>query len=186
LICVIGFAIWQVLKPEESTANQTATTWNSSSAPGANEVKPDASNVSGSFTKKILDLETYLSSNPNDTTHIIMLARLYQDGHKPEKAVHMYQKVLSLHKTNPQLWLDLTNSYGMLGNWTAAAKTCEDMLVVFPENTSAMYNLGAIYANQGNKSAAIMWWNKVLQFEKNDAHVKHLAQQGLTKLAASK
>ena len=186
LISVVGFTIWQVSKSEESSINQTGNTWNSSSASNiATEVKPDASNVSGSFTKKMLDLETYLSKNPNDTTHIIMLARLYQDGHKPDKDVYMYQKLLALHKTNPQLWLDLTNSYGMIGNWTAAAKICEDMLVLFPENTSAMYNLGAIYANQGNKSAAILWWNKVLQFEKDDAHVKHLAQQGLTKLASS-
>jgi cytochrome c-type biogenesis protein CcmH/NrfG len=81
--------------------------WQASPSESSSSVKPDASNVSGSFTKKMLDLETYLSKNPSDTTHIIMLARLYQDGHKPEKAVEMYQKVLALHKTNSQLWLDL-------------------------------------------------------------------------------
>lgn len=186
LICVIGFAVWQVTKPEKNLLLEDSQNWNMKSVPGDTDTKPDASNVSVDFTKKILDLETYLHSNPTDTTHMIMLARLYQDGHKPEKAVEMYQNVLELHKSNAQIWLDLINSYGMIGNWTDAAKTCESMLIQFPDNTAAMYNLGAIYANQGNNSGAVLWWNKIVQLEKIDEHVKHLAQQGLTKIAASK
>jgi len=141
-------------------------------------VTPSADNVHPNFLKQAADLETYLVTNPTDTTHIAMLARLYQDGHKPDKAAIYFEQLLSLQTQNPQHWLDLITVYGTLSHWKKAEDTCVRMLKFFPKNLSAKYNLGAIYANQNKLLDAKKIWNEVVA-NKSDDHVIHLARQGL-------
>ena len=184
ILILAGVTFWQVTKSDEVMKPTTTQAWSSKAIPGQAAEQPNANNVSESFAKQVLDLETYLSTNPSDTTHLLMLARLYQDAHQAPKAIQTYEKLVSIQKNNPQVWLDLINTYGMNQNWEGAKKTCERMLLIFPNNYMAMYNLGAIYANQAQFKQAELWWKKVLAAKPTDDHVLHLTQDGLKQLAS--
>src|SRR5690606_30006753 len=56
---------------------------------------------------------------------------------------------------------DLANVYAGLARWEDARDVSERMLERFPDDPSAMYNLGAIAANQGDLDEARRWWTPV-------------------------
>ena len=175
ILLVIAVFVWRMYQTDETLVRVNNKDWPSEIN---TSVTPSADNVHPNFLKRAADLETYLVKNPTDTTHIAMLARLYQDGHKPEKAVIYFEQLLSLQTQNPQHWLDLITVYGTLSHWKKAEDTCVRMLKFFPKNLSAKYNLGAIYANQNKLLDAKKIWNEVVA-NKSDDHVIHLARQGL-------
>jgi tetratricopeptide (TPR) repeat protein len=175
ILLVIAVFIWRMYQPDETLIRTNNKEWASESS---TSVTPNADNVHPNFLKQAADLETYLVTNPTDTTHIAMLARLYQDGHKPDKAAIYFEQLLGLQTQNPQHWLDLVTVYGTLSQWKKAEDTCIRMLTYFPHNLSAKYNLGAIYANQNKLVEAKKIWNEVAASQ-SDEHVIHLARQGL-------
>ncbi len=154
--------------------------------PATNDTTPSAQNVSHDIKMEIKTLETYVSSHPSDTTHVIRLARLYQDSHEPGKASGLYEQYLkSNKKSGIQPWLDLTNCYGELNQWDKALETTKRTLKKFPGNPSTLYNQGAIYANMGKYNEAKQSWEKVLK-TKASSEVMHLAKESLKKLKTSK
>ncbi|TNE70586.1 hypothetical protein EP331_11830 [bacterium] len=146
---------------------------------------PNAGNVSGSFQKQVLDLETYLAEHPQDTTHLVLLAHLYQDAHQPQKASPFYKRLLAIQKKNTQHWLDYITVLGEEQKWNEAESVCLEMLGLF-DDESAKYNLGAIYANQGRFADAKKTWEEILISGKADSHVTHLVSDGLKQLAQMK
>jgi len=147
-------------------------------------IKPSADNVSDSYRNQVHELEAYLDEHPADTVHIIRLARLYQNGHQPEKAAPLFKSYLGKNPTDSQTWLDLASCYGKSGNWEGAMNATQQLLKLEPDNASAMYNLGAIYANQGNNAEALKWWNKVLETGE-DQHLIDITKQSVEKLKNS-
>jgi hypothetical protein len=56
------------------------------------------------------------------------------------------------------------------------------MLEHYPDDPSAMYNLGAIFANQGQANEARAWWTRVR--DSDDAQLAEQATGSLAQLAS--
>ena len=188
IVVLIGsfFIIQYVLNNESQNTVSSETTMTTAPAmPASNDTTPSAQNVAHNFKMELKSLADYVSKHPEDTTHVLRLARLYQDSHEPAKAAPLYERYLKANKKSGlQPWLDLTNCYGETNNWKQALEVTKRILVRFPDNPSTLYNQGAIYANMGQFEDAKKSWNKVLK-TKAPAEVRHLAQQSLKKLEQS-
>jgi len=143
---------------------------------------PDGDNIAPSFHVEMEALKKRLAETPRDTTALIRLARLKQDGHQIEEAVTLYRRYLDLHPAGRQAWLDLTRCYGELERWPEALVATQSLLRQYPDDPSALYNLGAIYANTGRSGEARTTWERVAG---QDGHptMKTMAQEALRRLA---
>ncbi len=113
---------------------------------------------------------------PTDTMLLNHLAQVLHDANRLEEALVYYKRVLEVSPTNSQTWLDLANVYGALEDWENALAASHSLLEIDPDNPSAMYNLGAIHANQANIDGAILWWKRVRDQQKNPALAQQAAQ----------
>ncbi len=143
---------------------------------------PGANNVSHTFRVRTETLRRQIEEMPSDTTAILELAHLLDDAHQTEEAVQYYNKYLNVSRMNPQVWLDLTNCYARLEQWDKAIATSKALLEVFPKHPAAMYNLGAIFANQGDDDEALRWWLQV-QAQQEDPDLALKAQHSLLQLS---
>lgn len=125
--------------------------------------QPDADNVTPGYLEQVARLESYLADNPEDTTHLLRLARIYHDGHQPVSAAVYYERLLDVNPDNRQVWLDLANCYAESMQWEKALGTTRAMLDRFPDDGEALYNLGAVYANLGKGEQAADVWNDMLE-----------------------
>jgi tetratricopeptide (TPR) repeat protein len=144
--------------------------------------EPDASNVAPTMQSQLEALRKRVVNQPEDTTHVIRLARLLQDAHKPEEAATYYRHYLALHPGNYQAWLDMTRCLGQSQLWSQAEKAVMDMLERYPDDPSALYNLGAVYANVSRNLEAHDIWSRIIEMDKNP-EVTLLSQRSLTRLA---
>lgn len=141
---------------------------------------PDGNNVSNQFSEQLSEFEQYLAENPEDTTHLLRIARLLQDGHRPSEAAGYYERLLKLNPGDRQSWLDLSNCFAAFGNWEKAEAATYDMLDEFPGDEEARYNLGAIYANTGKEKQAREIWNGLLDASNDE--VARIAGESLALL----
>jgi len=184
IILVTGSVfVFQALHNQSGTSSEmTYDTTNSYPMPAVSDTTPSAANVAQQVKMEISELDKYVSSHPSDTTHVLRLARLYQDSHQPAKAIPLYERYLKMNKeSGVQPWLDLTNCYGATKNWTKALDATKRTLKQFQNNPSALYNQGAIYANMGKYEKARSVWKKVLKTHAT-ADVMNITRQSLQKL----
>lgn len=147
-----------------------------------NSGTPSAENVASSYYQTVTELEGYLSSHPTDTTHVLRLARLYHEGHQPEKASEWYEKYLELKPHDIQTHLDLANTYGESGLWDQALSVTEKLLVLEPENGEGLYNKAAILANQGNFEQAKIIWEQIVSLD-IDSGITEMAKNSIERLS---
>lgn len=150
-------------------------------APSPTDTAPSANNVSSQYQAEIDALTNRLKEVPNDTTHLLRLAVLYQDGHQAKKAIPLYERYLKRHPGNHQAWLDLTSCYGNVSDWNNALNTSKRMLSRFPDDSFGLYNLGAIYANMGRTKEARSEWSRIITLNTN-ANVVAMATKSLNQL----
>lgn len=187
-VTLSAFAIFAFLYTKGNNASVSPpTSWTNaeqdSDAAGISVTEePSADNVSTSYFDKVEQLENYLSNNPEDTTHILRLARLYQEGHQAEKASVWYEKYLTLVPTDIQSLLDLANTYGEAGNWDGALEVTDRLLKIEPNNGKALYNKAAIHANMGQFDEAKSAWELIVTNNDDDELVR-LSNQALDKLS---
>jgi len=139
--------------PLDGAALSGATT---ASSPG-----PDKSNVSEQFHRELAALEQQLAATPDDLNVLGRLAVMHRSAHQPAQAAAYYERYLVLDPINRQMRLDLAQSYAAMQRWEDALKVCLSLLEIDPDDPVAMYNIGAIQANQGDLSEARTWWEKV-------------------------
>jgi tetratricopeptide (TPR) repeat protein len=142
---------------------------------------PTGENLAPSYHVEVEALTRRLEEAPQDTTMLLRMARLKHDGHRTQEAITYYRRYLDLHPEGRQAWLDLTQCYGELQQWDDAETATEDMLRYFPDDSGALYNLGAIYANTGRTSEARATWEKVVARDA-DPEMKTLAENALKRL----
>jgi len=172
----------KIEKQQEALSSWTNNNSVESSSEFTRSETPSAENVATSYFEKVNQLETYLETNPNDTTHILRLARLYQEGHQPVKASAWYEKYLVLQPNDIQSLLDLANTYGEFGNWDKALSVTDKLLVIEPENGKALYNKAAIHANLGNLDEATELW-KLIVAQNVDQELVKLSSDALEKIS---
>lgn len=182
IVFVVAWFVWQT--PDTSSSNgarHPEITGVGENLNRASEFEPDAFNVTPSAQNQLESLRKRVVETPDDTTHLFRLARLLQDAHKPEEAARNYRHYLALHPDNYQAWLDMTQSFGQAKLWAEAQEAVTDMLAKYPDDPSALYNLGAVYANLGQMEEARMTWQKTIDQNK-DGEVTILAQSSLQRL----
>ena len=82
-------------------------------------------------------------------------------AHQPAKAIPYLERYTAINQTNREVWLQLVTAYGALDNWGKALEATMAILASWPDDPEAMYNVGAIHANQGDYEEARRWWEKV-------------------------
>ncbi len=191
LFMIAGFVafviIWFAVRtPEVEEAAWTANPAHAGIAQASSsgdDFEPDGTNVNPNTHSQLESLRKRVVDTPDDTTHIFRLARLLQDSHKPDEAARNYRHYLALHPDNYQAWLDMTQSFGQAQQWDDALKAVEDMLKKYPEDASALYNKGAIYANLNRYDEAEQVLQVVIEQNKSP-EVTALAEMMVKKLEA--
>ncbi len=138
------------------------------SAPSQATVEPSADNVSASVRQRMEKLRKRVEAAPADTAARRELGDLLFKAHEPEAAATHYQAYLDRRPQHRQTWLDLTNAYGRIQEWTKALQAAEGMLEHFPDDASALYNAGAAAANLQRYAAARRYWRQALQNQPSD------------------
>lgn len=129
--------------------------------PEAASVQPSADNVDPAFHARLMTLRQRVESAPRDTSALLELARLQQDGHQFTEAAATYERVLALAPEHRQARLDLALVYAESGRWAEARAATDALLARDPDDPAARYNLGAIAANQGDYDTAREAWTAV-------------------------
>lgn len=145
---------------------------------------PDGENVAPSFHVEMEMLNKRLDASPQDTTALLRMARLKQDGHETEEAIAYYRRYLALRPGARQAWLDLTQCLGTLAQWDEALEATQTLLDRFPDDPAALYNLGAIYANTSRFDEARATWQRVTR-QDADEQMKTMAEGALQRLPAA-
>lgn len=122
---------------------------------------PDRGNVSHEFRVEVAALEEGLNNAPSDTVALARLGSLLHMAHQPAKAIPYLERYTAINQTNREVWFQLVAAYGALENWGKALETTMAILASWPDDPEAMYNVGAIHANQGDYEEARRWWERV-------------------------
>lgn len=122
---------------------------------------PDGGNVSHEFRAEVAALEGRLNDAPGDTLALGRLGALLHMAHQPVEAIPYLERYTAINQKNREVWLQLVTSYAAVENWDKAVEATMAMLAGWPDDPEAMYNLGAIHANQGDFKEARRWWKKV-------------------------
>lgn len=147
------------------------------------DTEPSADNVSTSYYERVKDLESFLATNPADTTHMLRLARLLHQGHQLQEATEWYSRLLEINPQQDQVRLDLINAYGQAGQWELALLATDELLEIRENHPGALYNKAAIYANMGrNNDAAAIW--EALSEQEAGTTIGTMSKNALSKLAA--
>ncbi|MDH3457502.1 MAG: tetratricopeptide repeat protein [Gemmatimonadota bacterium] len=122
---------------------------------------PDRGNVSHEFRAEVATLEERLTSAPSDTTALARLGSLLVMAHQPAKAIPYLERYTAINQMNREAWLQLVTAYAALNDWGKALEGTMAILASWPDDSEAMYNVGAIHANQGQYEEARRWWERV-------------------------
>ncbi len=124
-------------------------------------ITPDRGNVSHEFRAEVAALEERLINATSDTVALARLGSLLHMAHQPAKAIPYLERYTAINQTNREVWFQLVAAYGALDNWGKALEATMAILASWPDDPEAMYNVGAIHANQGDYEEARRWWERV-------------------------
>jgi tetratricopeptide (TPR) repeat protein len=119
--------------------------------------------VQAAFHQKVESLRRQVQVSPEDRDLLLGLARMLHDGHRPEEAIEHYQAAIRLDPLDGQPYYDLALAYTETGQWQAAGDVLVERLESAPDDAVALYDLGAVRANQGDTLAARSHWVRVME-----------------------
>ena len=181
---ILFVVVWFANKGASTQHNYTTSTHDSSSSVSQHSsFTPNATNVTSSTTQQLDALRARVASAPEDTMHVIRLARMLNNAHQSDEAISYYSEYLALHPKNRQAWLDFAQILSELKQWNEAEKATESLLQNYPSDPSGLYNLGAIYANQGRIEEARQIWTQ-LSGQSTDPSIVEMARSSNERLNA--
>ncbi|MFN8006692.1 MAG: tetratricopeptide repeat protein [Terriglobia bacterium] len=130
-------------------------------------------------------LESQLQQKPDHIPILFRQAQLYREMRKPEEAAKLLRQILTREPKNTQARLELGRALYDLGDVPGAVKETNGVLENDPQNTDALYNLGAIYGNQDNEVLAEEYWNRAVKVNPYSEGA-NLARQALTRLRVNR
>lgn len=145
------------------------------------EGPPGKENVSGEVKHQLEMLKKSVDENPNDTLKIREYADLLAAAHHPEEAVIYYYTILNVNPRRTDIISSLAFVYYNQKDYNKAYDLTGKILLYEPNNTEAMYNLGAISATRGNKAEAKKNWEELIKKYPGSKESK-LAENSLKKL----
>jgi tetratricopeptide (TPR) repeat protein len=142
---------------------------------------PGKENVSGEIKHQLEMLKKSVEENPNDTLKMREYADLLAAAHHPEEAVIYYYGILNINPRRTDILNSLAFIYYNKKDYSKAADVINKVLLYEPDNTQAIYNLGAIAATSGNKEEARKRWELLVK-KYPDSNESKLAVNSLKKL----
>lgn len=125
-----------------------------------------------------------LRKNPGHTPVLLKLAEIESgNGHLREAAGRL-REILESEPENIQANLELGRVLFELGDIRGAIEHTEGILKSHPMHEDALYNMGAIYANIGNRKRAKMFWSRLAGLHPGSPSAQK-AQLMLTRLESS-
>ena len=124
--------------------------------------KPSKDNVMGSIMQHMKELQKYVDKHPNDTLKIREYADFLNEAHQKDKAIIYYQKILNKDPKRIDILSSLVFIYYGNKNFNGAEECLNKILSIDKNNVEAMYNLGAVYANKGEKAKAHQIWLQII------------------------
>jgi Flp pilus assembly protein TadD len=113
------------------------------------QVDPDPDQLRASFEERVRMLESQLRDRPDDQDLLLTLARLLHDGHRSDEAVRRYRQAIAMDPGDPQPYYDLAAIHAESRDWPSAAAALQGLLDLAPDDAIALYDMGAIRANEG-------------------------------------
>ncbi|HEX8297584.1 MAG TPA: tetratricopeptide repeat protein [Rubricoccaceae bacterium] len=153
------------------------------SAAPATPPSPAADNVDPGVHSRLMALRATAEVHPDSAGAHLALARFLHDAHRSAEAAEAYEDALAVDPKDRQVWLDLAQAYGALGQWDDVVKASDRMLEHFPGDPSAAYNAGAALANAGQRAEAKARWMPVAA-QSADAAMARQASDALAQLDA--
>lgn len=136
------------------TAAPPATTTGDQAAPQIPKEQADA----------IAQLESAVTSQPNDYQSWIRLGHLYFDTHQPDKAIQAYTRSIELHPPDANLLTDLGVMYRNTGQKEKAIESFDRARQLDPRHEPSRLNKGIVLLFDFNDpQAAIASWEELLR-----------------------
>ncbi len=128
-------------------------------------------------------LEEQLKKNPGHPPILLRLAEMESaDGH-PVEAQKLLRQALEKDSANLDARLELSKSLYETGKISEAIVETKRLLADHPDQVDGLYNLGAIYANEGNLQLARQLWSQAVKADPTSESGKK-ASEGLSKILA--
>lgn len=123
--------------------------------PGKNNVLPD-------IMQHMQQLKNEVEKHPDDTLAIRQYADFLSDAHQYNKAKIYYKKILNRYPRRIDILSSLVFISFNENNLNESGQYLNRILSIDKNNVEAMYNLGAVAANKGDKSKAKLLWSKII------------------------
>jgi|SRR5690554_1391999 len=127
------------------------------------QAPPGKENVAEEIVHKMEVLKKEVEQNPQDTVKIKEYADLLAAGHRSDEAIIWYYNILNINPRRTDILNKLAFIYYSKKNYSKAADLINKVLLYEPDNTEAMYNLGAIAATSGNREEAKKRWKELIE-----------------------
>jgi tetratricopeptide (TPR) repeat protein len=142
---------------------------------------PGRGNVSEDVLKQLELLRKSVEENPNDTAKIREYADFLAAAHKPDQAITEYEKILKKYPSRTDIISAIAFIHYKNGEYAEAEKLINKVLSINKDDVQALYNLGAIAANQGDFAKAKIIWTKIVK-EYPESELTELAKSSLNRL----
>lgn len=121
-----------------------------------------------------------VEANPNDVAALVNLGNSFLMMRAWDRAIEPLEKANELKPGNTDVLKAIGIAYFNKEDFVKAAKFYDDILVVDQSDTLAIFNLGVIHKYYFEKpDQAKIYFEKVLELEKEDAEMRKLAKQEL-------
>ena len=144
--------------------------------------KPSSTNVTSEFKNRMNELDAYISKNPADTAKIREYAVILASAHNEEKAIELYQNILSIDNKRTDIMTQLAILYFNKNDFNKSIEYLTKILVIDPNNAQTKYNLGVVEARIGDIAAAKKQWEDLLTNHPN-TKMSDVAKESLEKLS---
>jgi Flp pilus assembly protein TadD len=137
--------------------------------------------VQSAFHERVEALRAAVFARPDDRGVVLQLARTLHDGHRPLEAIEHYHTAIRLDPLDAQPYYDLALALSETAQWEAAGEVLAERLRVAPDDPVALYDLGAVRANQGDTLSARAQWVRVMKLPA-EPDVLRRTEQALARL----
>jgi len=143
---------------------------------------PNKSNVSSEFWTKLEESKAEFEANPNDTVLIKNYALLLGMSHQTEKALELYEKILSINPKRVDILLAEGLAYFNSKDYIMAETVTKRIIQLNKNNLEAKYNLGVIKATKGDKEGAKQIWEEISK-NNTDHEIGKLATSSIVRIS---
>lgn len=146
---------------------------------------PSSSNVTENTRKKFEELKSVYDKNPSDTSNARKYADMLTMAHQPDKAMEIYESILTVDSKRSDILLELTFLYYNKGDLNKAEDLTNKMLAINSNNPYAFFNLGIIAHAKGDLAKAKIQFEQTIK-KFPDMQIAKDARQMLEEMSMAK